>query len=155
MNFEVLRFSSGEKSTLGLLFSQDDEGRHFLCFTLEDEHRTEKVWGKTRIPAGWYDLKLRTFAGHHERYLQRFPEMHRGMIEVVGVEGFTDILHHIGNDDDDTAGCLLYGDQSVQNVTGRGRILASTDAYKRVYPVVRDAIEEGGARVHYVDIDEI
>ena len=59
MKLEVIRFSSQNDSTLGLLFDVTD-GRKFLCFTLEDEARDTKVMGETRIPAGIYDLKLRT-----------------------------------------------------------------------------------------------
>ena len=51
MKLEVLRFSSQKRDTLGLLFDITD-GRRFLCFTLEDEDRDEKVMHETRIPAG-------------------------------------------------------------------------------------------------------
>ena len=44
--YEVLRFSSQEDSTLGMLFDVTD-GRKFLCFTLEDEARDKKVKGET------------------------------------------------------------------------------------------------------------
>ena len=39
MKLEVLRFSSQSDCTHGLLFEVNDLGRHFLCYTLEDEHR--------------------------------------------------------------------------------------------------------------------
>ncbi len=42
-NLEVLRYSSGADSTLGLLFINDANGREFLSYTLEDEFREEKV----------------------------------------------------------------------------------------------------------------
>ena len=51
MELEVLRFSSQKDSTNGLLFDVTD-GRKFLCYTLEDEHREEKEYGETRIPSG-------------------------------------------------------------------------------------------------------
>ena len=38
MKLEVLRFSSQNDSSLGLLFDVTN-GRKFLCFTLEDEAR--------------------------------------------------------------------------------------------------------------------
>ena len=62
MKFEVLRFSSQNESSLGVLFDVT-EGRKFLCFTLEDEARKVKVSGETRIPAGTYNLGLRTVGG--------------------------------------------------------------------------------------------
>ena len=39
MKLKVLRFSSQEDSTSGLLFLEDEFGLNFLCYTLEDERR--------------------------------------------------------------------------------------------------------------------
>ena len=64
MELELLRISSQEDSTNGILFNATD-GRKFLCYTLEDQHRETKVWGDTRIPAGTYRITLRTVGGHH------------------------------------------------------------------------------------------
>jgi len=151
--YEVLRFSSQEDSTLGMLFDVTD-GRKFLCFTLEDEARDEKVMGETRIPAGTYKIKLRKEGGYHNRYVTKFGSMHKGMIHVQDVPGFTYILWHTGNTDEHTMGCLLFGDTSQQNISKAGFIGASTDAYKRVYPPIADAIEKDGeAEVTYIDFD--
>jgi len=149
MKLEVLRFNSSDDFTTGLLFDVTDNVRSFLCYTLEDEYRSQKVYGETRIPAGTYKLTLRQTGGFHERYFKKFPDMHRGMIYVNNVEGFEWILWHIGNDDDDTAGCLLLGKTSQDGFIGR-----STDAYKEVYPPIRDAIESGeDVSVEYIDYD--
>ena len=153
MKFEVLRFSSQNESSLGVLFDVT-EGRKFLCFTLEDEARNVKVSGETRIPAGTYKLGLRTEGGFNERYASRFPEIHKGMIHVLNVPNFEYILWHCGNDDDDTMGCLLLGDTSQQNISKEGFIGASTAAYKRVYPKIADAILSGeSVKVKYIDWD--
>ena len=87
MKLEVLRFSSQSESTLGILFNITN-GREFLCFTLEDEFRTQKVYGETRIPAGTYEIELRTIGRFHERYLKKFPEMHIGMLWIRNVPNF-------------------------------------------------------------------
>ena len=42
MELEVLRISSGKDSTSGILFDITSE-RKFLCYTLEDEKRDEKI----------------------------------------------------------------------------------------------------------------
>ena len=156
MMLQVLRFSSQADDTLGLLFDvTDPEDRNFLCYTLEDEARTVKKYGETRIPSGTYPIKLRTEGGFHSRYSKKFPSMHRGMLHVQNVPGFEYILIHIGNDDDDTAGCLLLGDQQRQNVTQSGKILSSTDAYRRVYQHVIAAIDRGeDVAIMYVDLDD-
>ena len=153
MKLEVLRFSSQNDSSLGLLFDVTN-GRKFLCFTLEDEARDTKVMKETRIPAGIYELKLRTEGGFHGRYTKKFCKFHKGMIHVQNVPNFRWILWHTGNTDEHTAGCLLLGDTSQQNVSKEGFIGASTEAYKRVYPRIADAILSGDkVRVKYIDYD--
>ena len=150
MKLEVLRFNSSDDFTTGLLFDVTDNVRSFLCYTLEDEARTVKQWGETRIPAGTYKLTLRAEGGFHSRYLAKFgPEFHKGMIYVNEVPNFEYILWHIGNDDDDTAGCLLVGKTSQDNFIG-----SSTTAYKEIYPPIRDAILSGEeVSVTYIDYD--
>lgn len=153
MKLEVQRFSSQSDSTLGILFDVTD-GRKFLCFTLEDEARDVKVKGETRIPAGTYKLKLRKEGGFHTRYTTKYGSIHKGMIHVQDVTGFNYILWHTGNTDEHTDGCLLLGDTSQQNITQNGFIGASTDAYKRVYPPIAEALENcEDCEVTYIDFD--
>ena len=60
MKLEVLRISSQNDSTSGILFDVTDGKRKFLCYTLEDEYRRVKVKHETRIPEGTYKLTLRS-----------------------------------------------------------------------------------------------
>jgi hypothetical protein len=139
MNVEVIRFSHGKDDTLGMLYINGK----FRAFTLEDEHRETKVAGETRIPEGVYALRLRKEGGFHQRYLVKFPEMHKGMLEVVNVPNFTYVLIHVGNDEADTDGCLLVGETSKSNVKGKGFVGSSVNAYKDIYPELAEAIERG------------
>lgn len=139
MIVKVKRFHSNEDATLGLMFIDDE----FSCFTLEDEFRAKKVMGETRIPAGEYKIGFRSVGGHHARYGSKFKSMHKGMLELKDVPNFKYILIHIGNTDEDTAGCLLIGDSASSTVSGEGSIGNSTSAYKRVYPVIASALENG------------
>ena len=45
MKLKVLRFSSQEDSTSGILMEDTDIGLKFMCYTLEDEHRAFKGQG--------------------------------------------------------------------------------------------------------------
>ena len=139
MQLSVLRYSENGESTLGLLFI---DGK-FECYTLEDEHQDIKIKAETRIPAATYKIELRTEGGHHQRYSKKFPDFHKGMLHVQDVPNFKWILIHIGNDDDDTAGCLLVGDSSINNLTQPGRINSSTIAYERMYKKVIEAFDRG------------
>ena len=131
MKLEVLRISSEKDSTSGILFDTTND-KKFLCYTLEDEKRDEKVMGETRIPEGTYEIKLRTVGGFHQKYTKRFGNIHRGMLHITSVPGFDYILIHCGNTDEHTAGCLLVGDSQENNqLIKNGFIGKSTQAYKR------------------------
>jgi len=155
MELEVLRFSSQKDSTNGLLFDITGGKRRFLCYTLEDEHRDVKVAGETRVPAGTYRVTLRTTGGFHGRYLKKYGQMHKGMLWVRDVPNFEYILIHTGNTDEHTAGCLLVGDSQQTNFgDSDGFIGSSTQAYKRIYPMVAEVLEGGGdVTISYRDFD--
>jgi len=153
MELEVIRFSSGTDSTNGILLEVIQQGneidgifkqKKFLAYTLEDEYRSEKKFGETRIPNGTFQLGLRKVGGYHAKYSKRFPHIHVGMLHVLDVPGFEYILIHCGNTDEHTAGCLLVGDSQENNqITKDGFIGKSTQAYKRIYPRIAEAIDCG------------
>lgn len=137
MEIELLRYNSEADYTDGLFFVNCD----FQCYTLEDEFRTEKVYGETRIADGRYRMELRTEGGFHQRYLNKFgSDFHKGMLWIKEVPNFEYVLIHIGNDDDDTAGCVLVGSIADKD---RGFIGASEKAYKDVYPQIAEALLNG------------
>ena len=138
MELEVLRYNQEKDFTDGI-FKIDGK---FQCFTIEDEVRTQKVYGETAIPLGRYKVEFRTEGGFNQRYLNKYgSEFHKGMLWIKDVPNFEYILIHIGNDDDDTAGCLLVG--MSQNADKQGFLGSSGAAYKNIYPIVRDAILRG------------
>jgi hypothetical protein len=155
MKLQVLRFSSQKDSTSGLLFDITN-GIKFLCYTLEDEYREEKVYSETRIPQGTYKIKLRKEGGYNKKYNKRFSDIHKGMLHVTDVPGFKWILIHCGNTDEHTGGCLLLGDSQENNVIKKdGYIGYSTQAYKRIYPPIAEALESGEeVTISYTDLDK-
>lgn len=155
MKLEVLRISSQKDSTSGILFDVTN-GRKFLCYTLEDEHRSVKERGETRVPAGTYNVTLRTVGGFHSRYIAKYgSNFHRGMLWVRNVPGFEYILIHTGNTDEHTDGCLLVGDSQSSNIVKKdGFVGSSVNAYKRIYPDIAKAIEDGEeVTITYIDFD--
>ena len=155
MKLKVLRFSSQEDSTSGLLFLEGKNGLEFLCYTLEDERRALKVRGETRVPSGKYKLELRTEGGFHEKYKRKYGGLHKGMLHVTNVPNFEYILIHTGNTDEHTAGCLLVGDSQENNIVIKdGFIGKSVNAYKRIYPNISRAIERNKeVTIEYIDLD--
>ena len=140
MKLDVVRTQFGKDATNGMLFIDGV----FECFTLEDEVRDVKVHSETAIPLGEYEIKLTTQGGFHSKYTARYGAMHKGMLWLQDVPNFKWILIHTGNQDSHTAGCLLIGETQQDLDKGKdGFIGGSGDAYKKMYPKVRDALLNG------------
>jgi hypothetical protein len=139
MEVVVERFGFGQDSTLGEI---QVDGIH-ECWSLEDERRETKVWGETCISAGTYSVFLRTDGDRHERYRTRFPDVHAGVLQLEDVPGFVAIQIHPGNDDDDTAGCILPGSHPLILPDGEFKVAASTPAYLALYKKMVQALYDG------------
>jgi hypothetical protein len=136
MKLELKRFSSQSDTTLGLLFVDGE----FECFTLEDEHREEKVKGETRIPAGTYKVEKReVLSGLTKKYRNKYPWFDYHFM-LQDVPDFQYVYIHIGNDDDHTDGCLLVADSVKSNKFDQDNNLSSSaPAFKRLYQKMCDA----------------
>ena len=148
MLITVDRFVSDSETTISHV-SVDGQ---FICFGLEDEFRTQKVKGETRIPAGRYKIGVRREGGFHQRYAARFADMHEGMLHVLDVPNFQFILIHVGNTQKDTEGCLLVG-MNAQTQPGAMRVNSSVAAYRKLYPIVIGAAKAGDLEILYLDND--
>tara|TARA_R110002126_G_C10420653_1_gene497344 strand:- start:102 stop:560 length:459 start_codon:yes stop_codon:yes gene_type:complete len=138
MEIDLVRYNDKDDFTDGMFLINGE----FKVHTLEDEFRTKKVYGETRVPNGRCKVELRVEGGFHKRYLEKFGEdFHKGMLWVKDVPGFEYVLIHIGNDDDDTAGCILVG--MSNSADDAGFIGGSVLAYKKIYPIISDAILSG------------
>ena len=110
MKLLVERFTSDNDTTISTIYLDGV----FQCFGLEDEYRQDKVVSETRIPSGTYKVGIRKTGGFHAKYSQKYADIHQGMLHVQDVPGFEYILIHVGNTDEDTAGCLLVGREPGQ-----------------------------------------
>jgi len=148
MKLTVIRHNLQDDYTSGILLIDGV----FECYTLEDEQREVKVWGETCVPDGEYEITLRKTGGFHNRYSRKFETLHKGMLWVRDVPNFEYILIHIGNDDEDTAGCLLVGQVAYSN---KNYIASSTLAYKAMYRKVIKAFDRGeSVSIEYKTINE-
>lgn len=121
MNFKLLRNQFSGKSTIGELYLEGVR----LCYTLEDcdrgltqdmsieEIERLKVYGKTCIPYGHYQIKW-----------QPSMKFQKDMPYIQNVPGYSGVMVHQGNVPDDTLGCILLG-----MAKGTDRIMQSTGAY--------------------------
>lgn len=146
MKITVDRFTSDDDATLSAVYIDGV----FQCFGLEDEYRAIKVAKETRIPAGKYSVEIRDAGRFHSRYSKKF-NFHKGMLHIVDVPGFEYILIHIGNTDENTAGCLLIG--TGCNASDELTVSSSTAAYKALYNKVIESALDGNLSIEYIDND--
>lgn len=144
----VDRYLSTNEATLSRVYV---DGVH-LVFGLEDEWREVKVPGETRIPAGIYKIRLRTFGEHHVKYSKdrRFRSFHQGMLWLQNVPGFDAILIHVGNYERDTKGCLLVGLERNETQMTLSR---SGEGYSLLYNKVVDAASHDHLMIELRDSD--
>jgi len=139
MYLQINRINPGKESTIGALYINGVFG----CFAPEDAHRAVKIPGETCIPSGLYELALRNEGRLTEKYRQRYPDIHKGMLWIKDVPGFEWIYLHTGNKKDHTDGCPLVGDTLNNNQVADGFLGSSRSAYERIYPGIAAAILSG------------
>ena len=144
MELLTQRISTSEESTIGVMYITESQyvtgSPAFFCFTMEDQPNEPKVPGETRIPAGRYEIMLRTEGGMHGRYSKKF-DWHRGMLWLQSVPGFEWVYIHYGNYERDTDGCILVGDGAQSNVLDDGMVMSSVTAYTRLAQEIYDEID--------------
>jgi len=140
MELILRRQLDNERATTGILYLD----ALAYCMGLEDTKREEKVAGKTRIPAGRYPITLRTGSPKANRYKNRYKK--EGMLWLRDVPGFKYVYLHIGNDEEDTEGCILVGQAVIQSIEeGRleQKLYNSTTVYLDLHDKVAGAICNG------------
>lgn len=96
MQLKLNRIFKTNTFTIGELYINEK----YVTDTIEDRVRPEgeKVYGKTAIPEGTYEVKLT----HSPRFKKILPE-------ILNVPNFSGIRIHTGNSSKDTEGCILVG----------------------------------------------
>ena len=111
MQLKLNRIFKTNTFTIGELYINEK----YVTDTLEDRVRPEgeKVYGKTAIPEGTYEVKLT----HSPRFKKILPE-------ILNVPNFSGIRIHTGNSSKDTEGCILVGtwDGEKEDWVGNSRI---------------------------------
>jgi len=95
--------------TLGTLFIDGVE----FCKTVEDMERMdgEKVFGKTAIPKGFYDV----IVNHSKHFNKDLPLL-------LNVPNFEGVRIHSGNTASDSEGCIILGMVRTINGVGMSRV---------------------------------
>lgn len=102
----------------------------FQCYTLEDVVVTgPKVFGKTAIPAGTYNVEI-TWS----------PHFGKDMPLLDAVPGFSGVRIHPGNYPIDTEGCILVGQTRAPDNQSIGNSVA---AFNPLFGMIQAAIRRG------------
>ncbi len=156
MDFILQRYSNvaaNGGSSQGILLEKIESGSQFFCHTLEDEKREIKIAGETRIPAGFYELKIwndgqnpnQWVLDHRAKYNLNGENWFKFPIEVTKVPGFAGVLIHTGIDQSHTDGCILLDDTMGNNsIDMANQGARSLEAVKRFYLKVYPNLESGG-----------
>lgn len=121
MELVLKRLVKTEKSTIGELSINGA----FECFTLEDAERISKVYGRTAIPKGRYEVII--------NYSNRFKQYMPLLLNVPDYEG---VRIHNGNTPEHTLGCVLVGQKKGVDVIGASRF-----AYRALFDKMK-AVEK-------------
>lgn len=134
MKLTLKRIALRSTYTIGRLYV---DGNYF-CDTLEDTVRDlnkngkfdngeKKVYGKTAIPCGTYEIKW-TYSPRFKKYTP----------QLMNVPSFSGIRIHAGNSSTDTEGCLLLGQNKKV-----GMVLNSRATINKFYPMIKEACSKG------------
>lgn len=144
MEILVKRLYKKEKYTIGNIYING----MFVCNSLEDKDRglnskmsleeikKIKVYGETAIPTGRYKVNMNVVSPTFKN--RSWAKLYDGKIpRLENVPGYDGVLIHVGNDQSDTSGCILCGDN-----TAVGKVLNSTLNFHKIMTILKQAKED-------------
>lgn len=137
MKLVLKRIALRDTYTIGRLYVDN----HYFCDTCEDTVRDlskeTKVYGKTAIPYGRYEITMKV---QSPKYSQRasYAWCKGYLPRLLNVPHFDGILIHAGNTAEDSAGCLIVGENKV-----KGKVINSMETLKRLYRILKSASDIG------------
>lgn len=111
----------------------EDADRELDNSMSEDLIRTLKKPSITAIPRGTYEITLDVVSPKYSK-IQFYKDVCNGKVpRLKNVKGFDGILIHAGNNDKDSSGCLLVGQNKV-----KGQVVNSKETFKHLYYLLQD-----------------
>ena len=140
MKLTLKRIAKKKTYTIGKLYIDDV----YFCDTIEDVDRglyqgqnldlikKIKIPNKTAIPRGTYKITLNVVSPKYSKK-KIYQEICNGRVpRLLNVPGYEGVLIHIGNTAEDSAGCILVGENKQV-----GKVLNSTETFKRLYNKIK------------------
>lgn len=96
--------------------------------------RKKKVYAKTAIPTGTYDLTIDIISPkfYQKPYYKSFCNGY--VPRVLNVKGFDGILIHKGVNQNSSAGCLIVGYNTI-----KGQVTNTQQAFEKLYQLFKQA----------------
>lgn len=118
----------------------EDTDRGLDSSMTESEIAKIKIKDHTAIPTGTYEIDMDTVSPRFGSQSFYKTYANGGKVpRLKDVKGFSGILIHTGNSPDpDSSGCVLIGEN-----TQVGKVLNSKETFKKLYPVLQKAHENG------------
>lgn len=148
MELYLKRVAPRDTYTIGRLCVNDEH----VCFcdTMEDKDRglqqsmtpaeiaSIKVPGETAIPAGRYRIDMDTYSSRFGG-VQFYKDLCGGRLpRLVNVPGYSGVLIHAGNTAEDSAGCIIVGENEAV-----GKVLNSRATLTKLYNTMKAAHDAG------------
>lgn len=130
-----------DKYTVGRLYIDGV----FFSNTLEDKVRDtnkngkfdngeHKIYGETAIPYGEYEITLDVVSPKFSKY-PFYKEVCNGKLpRLLNVPNFDGVLIHCGSTADNSAGCILVGNNTI-----KGGLTDSKKVFKNLYSILNKA----------------
>lgn len=125
MELLLKRIAKKERYTIGRLFIDGE----YVCDTLEDAVRAEKIKNVTAIPTGSYQVTMAVKSPKYSDFSRyKWAERYGGYLpRLLDVPNYEGILIHVGNTAKDTSGCILVGRNKVV-----GQLVDSTSTFHKL-----------------------
>lgn len=147
MNLRLKRRFKSNDYTIGSLYIDNI----YFSDTLEDFDRglsfnmdvniiiSKKIYGKTAIPKGIYDIDMTTISNRFgsKDFYKKYANGGR-LPRLKNVKGFDGVLIHCGNTPADTHGCVLVGLNKI-----KGQVVNSRETFKSLYSKLEAAHNRG------------
>lgn len=123
MKLKLIRKYKYPNYTIGHLYINDK----YFCDTLEDTVRelntiNDKIKHKTAIPEGIYEVVV-----------TMSPKFKRLLPLLLNVPFFTGIRIHRGNNENDTSGCIIVGENKI-----KGKVINSKYYEEKLVELMKD-----------------
>lgn len=143
MEIKLKRIAKKNTYTIGHLYIDGQ----YVCDTIEDtdrglndnmsieEIKKIKVYGKTAIPTGTYNVVTNIQSPKFSKKQFYMLYADGGYVpRLIQVPSFDGVLIHCGNTEEDTYGCIIVGQNKI-----KGKVINSQETFKKIYPIIAKA----------------